>query len=221
MSDTGADTGKLYLGALAVPDRLEGSRIVIRPFEPSDLRAFQEAVEESREHLRPWMPWAEGHRTPEESLDFIARTKAQWIMREQVGGGLFLKEDGRLLGGIGLHPRDWKARIFEIGYWLRPSATGHGYVREGVMVLSRLAFDVLGANRVLIRCDAHNERSRRVAEACGYTFEGHHRRDAITPAGTLRDTLYFSLLREEYEARLPDWRPLLGDTAQHAPFAGE
>ena len=50
-------------------------------------------------------------------------------------------------------------------------ATGHGYAREAVALLSRLAFDTLGANRVEIRCDAENTASRRVAEASGYTVQ--------------------------------------------------
>ena len=66
------------------------------------------------------------------------------------------------------------------------------------------AFETLGANRVQIRCDARNERSRRVAEGSGFVFEGRHRRDALALDGTLRDTLYFSMLREEYDTQRSD-----------------
>jgi RimJ/RimL family protein N-acetyltransferase len=195
-----------HAGALDVPDRLVGARVVLRPFERADVPALREAIEESREHLRPWLLWADGHRTPEETFDFAATQKAEWISRAGFGCGVFLREDGGVLGGSGLHVRDWAARRFEIGYWLRVGATGHGYVREAVALLSRLAFERLGANRVVIRCDAKNRPSRRVAEACGYTLEGRHRRDGLAPGGGLRDTLVFAMLREEYEAALPGWR---------------
>lgn len=195
------DTSR-WFGALPVPDALEGPRIVVRPFEQSDAPTLQRAIAESREHLRPWMPWADTHQQIEETLHFCALSKGHWLAREAFGGGMFSKADGGFLGGIGLHPRDWQARVFEIGYWLRPSATGHGYTREGVRLLSRLAFESLRANRIFIRCDAQNDRSRKVAEACGYTFEGRLRRDALTPQGALRDTLIFSLIREEYEERV-------------------
>jgi RimJ/RimL family protein N-acetyltransferase len=198
-----------FPGALAVPDRLEGARVVVRPFEREDVPALRAAIEESREHIAPWLPWARAHQTPEETLDFVAKQKGHWIARESFGAGVFLKEGGALLGGVGLHPRDWRVPSFEIGYWLRLGATGRGYMREAVAVVSRLAFDVLHAERVLIRCDARNERSRRVAEMSGYTFEGRTRRDARDPSGGLRDTLHFSLLREEYAAALAQWQALL------------
>jgi RimJ/RimL family protein N-acetyltransferase len=82
-------------------------------------------------------------------------------------------------------------------------------MREGVAVMTKLAFETLAANRVEIRCDSRNDRSRRVAEGSGFTFEGRYRRDSLTPDGLLRDTLVFSMLREEYEAQLPAWHALL------------
>src|SRR5688572_26517478 len=195
-----------YAGALDVPDRLVGARVVLRPFERADVPALRTAIEESRTHIRPWLPWADGHRTPEETYDFAAKQRAGWVGRTNFGCGVFLRADGSLLGGSGLHVHDWAARRFEIGYWLRVGATGHGYVREAVALLSRLAFDSLGANRVEIRCDVGNTASRRVAEASGYAYEGSRRRDALATNGELRDTLVFAMLREEYEAALPGWR---------------
>jgi RimJ/RimL family protein N-acetyltransferase len=194
-----------YAGALDVPDRLVGARIVLRPFERDDVPAVFEAIAESRDHVRPWLPWADGHRTVEETHDFAAKQRADWVRRDGFGCGVFRRADGRVLGGAGLHVRDWRARSFEIGYWLRAGETGHGYTREAVALLSRFAFDLLAANRVVIRCDAHNDASRRVAEASGYALEGCHRRDGLTRAGELRDTLVFAMLREEYEAALPGW----------------
>ena len=199
-------TERFYAGALDVPARLVGARIVLRPFEREDVPALRTAIDESRSHLLPWLPWANGHRAPEETYEFAASQKADWIRRGGFGCGIFGRADGRVLGGSGLSVHDWMARRFEIGYWLRIGETGHGYVREAVALLSRFAFEQLGANRIVIRCDAENGPSRRVAEACGYTLEGRHRRDSLTPGGGLRDTLFFAMLREEYEAALPGWR---------------
>jgi RimJ/RimL family protein N-acetyltransferase len=62
--------------------------------------------------------------------------------------------------------------------------------------LTDFAFRGLDANRVSIHCDPRNERSRRVAERCGYELEGRLRNAARTPSGTLRDTLIFSRVPE-------------------------
>ena len=191
---------------IEVPERLLGRRVLLRPFEITDAEAVREAVEESREMLRPWMPWWNTHGTIEDSIDFCVRSKARWLLRENMNVGIWERETGRYLGGSGFNEPDWKVRRFEIGYWVRASAVGNGYVTEAVKVLTRAAFEHLGANRVEIRCDARNARSRRVAERCGYMLEGTLRRNALTTDGEMRDTLVFAMLRGEYEAQLDEWR---------------
>jgi RimJ/RimL family protein N-acetyltransferase len=193
-------------GALELPEQLVGARIVLRPFERAEAASLFAAIDESREHVRPWLPWADEHRNIEETLAFIAGQRAEWTGRTGFGVGIFDRADRRILGGSGLGVRSWKARHFEVGYWLRPDVTGRGYVREAVALLARFGFEQLGANRITLHCDADNDRSRRAAEASGFVYEGCHRRDSLTPLGQLRDTLTFRLLREEYEAVLPGWR---------------
>lgn len=51
-----------------------------------------------------------------------------------------------------------------------------------------------------LRCDARNERSARAIERLGATREGRLRRHRIAPDGSVGDTLYFSILREEWPA---------------------
>ncbi|HEU5318451.1 MAG TPA: GNAT family protein [Chloroflexota bacterium] len=187
------------------PEELHGRRVVLRPYAPDDAAALKDAVEESRESLRPWMPWWNTHQTLEESVDFCVRSRARWLLRENMNAGVWDRSTGRYLGGSGFHDPDWRVPKLEIGYWLRTSAVGHGYMTEAVQVLTRAAFEVLDANRVEIRCDSRNTRSRAVAERCGYVLEGTLRRDAVTTDGQLRDTLVFGLVREEFEALLPTW----------------
>ena len=83
-------------------------------------------------------------------------------------------------------------RRFEIGYWVRKSAQGQGYVSEVVAALARMAFEELQARRVEIRMDVNNARSRVVAERCGFELEGILRRDALTVDGEPRDTCVYA-----------------------------
>lgn len=193
------------------PEQLLGRRILLRPYSASDATSVKEAVEESRDLLRPWMPWWQTHQTIEESIDFCVRSRARWMLRHTMNFGIWERATGRYVGGTGFNEPDWKVRKFEIGYWLRESAVGHGYVTEAVRVLTRAAIERLDANRVEIHCDARNNRSRRVAERCGFLLEGTLRRDALTTDGSLRDTLIYGLIREEYEALLPTWRASFPD----------
>ena len=187
-------------------DELVGERVVVRPYRPEDAEQHYAAVEESRAHIAPWLPWVGGYASVEDSRDYIARERAHWLLREDLGLGIFERATGRYLGGTGLHPRNWDVGVFEIGYWLRASAEGHGYMAESVRLLTDFALDTLGANRVYIRCDARNTRSANVARRLGFVPEAHLRNEARAADGSLRDTLVFARIPGDPRA----WKPAAG-----------
>lgn len=75
-------------------------------------------------------------------------------------------------------------------------------------------FEVLGLNRLELKADARNQRSCKAMERFGATFEGIHRAHMVRPDGRLRDTAWFSVIREEWP-RVRD-----GLDARLAAFAG-
>lgn len=182
-----------------LPPRLDTERLIVRGAREGDGAALHASVSASIEHLRPWMPWAQAAPSPAESEATARRMLAQFALRQDLpflmferaaGGG-----EGAHVGGTGLHRIDWALRRFEIGYWVRTGFEGRGYVTEAVQAMTRLAFDRLRAERVEIRMDALNLRSRRVAERAGFTLEGTLRRDSRTPAGAVRDTCVYARVR--------------------------
>ena len=186
-----------------LPEEILGDRVLLRPYRAGDGEALWNAIQESREHLTPWMPWVGEHRTVDDSEAFARRMQAHWILREALVVAIWERESAEYLGSSGLHPIDWEVPSFEVGYWLRESRQGHGYVTEAARQLCALAFETLGANRLFLRCDERNERSAAVAHRLGFTLEGVRRRDARTPSGELRNTLVFSMLPEEFAALAP------------------
>ncbi len=183
-------------------DELSGERIIMRPHRLEDFDAIWENIQESRDELRPWLPFAD---EPSEDLrDWLARALAKWITRELLDMAIVERESGHIVGDIGLmvKPHGWDIGSFEIGYWLRTSAAGHGYMSEAVRLVTDFAFEHLNANRVMIRCDAENTRSAAVPQRLGFTLEGRMRRDFAAPDGKIRDTLVFSLIRDD-----PRWPP--------------
>lgn len=188
-----------------VPEQFVGARIVLRPLADADVAAVHAAIGESREHLQPWMPWYDKHQTPDDTREYVRSRQAQYLSRESFEFGVFLRGDETFLGGTGLHVTDWTIPAFEIGYWLRPRAEGHGYVSEATRLLSAFAFDGLGAQRVVIRCDARNARSKGVPERLGYVFEGRLRNEMRDPAGVLRDTLVYAMTPADYAAAKVTW----------------
>lgn len=188
-----------------LPRELTGERVLVRPYCAGDGTAVFEAVVESREHLRRWMPWVDSHQQVEDSELFARRAEVKWLGREDFCYGIWERATGQYLGSSGLHPRDWDVPEFEVGYWIRRTAEGQGYVSETVRLLARLAFETLGANRLFLRCDALNERSAAVARRLGFRLEGTFRNDSRDPSGTLRNTHFFALLPADYEVLRPGW----------------
>jgi len=182
---------------IPLPDDLRSSRLLLRPFRPSDADQIFAAVDESREHLRPWMAWVDDHVSVDNSRDWCARCAANWLLRSELTVGVFAAASGRYLGCVSLHDPDWDLRAFGIGYWLRASALGHGYATEAVCMLVDLAFGPLAARRVELRCDARNGPSRRVAERVGFVREGRLRNAFIAPDGQLADELVFGLTPDD------------------------
>jgi RimJ/RimL family protein N-acetyltransferase len=175
---------------LDFPERIESERLVIRAPRAGDGRVLNAAVVESLPELRPWLPWAQHAPSVDESEAGVRRGHARWILRDDLWLLLFRKDGGRegpLVGCSGLHRMDWSVPSFEIGYWLRTSQQGCGYMTEAVHAITGFAFDVLRARRVEIRADDRNARSWRVAERCGYQLEGTLRNEALDTDGRPRD----------------------------------
>ena len=186
-----------YRTLIPLFEELCGERVVVRPYRESDAQALFEAIAESRDHLRPWLPFADEHQTVDESRHWIIQQLANWILRDDLMLSIWEQATGRYLGGTGLHPHDWEIGYFEIGYWIRVSAEGYGYISESVRLLTDYAFDNLKANRIEIRCDELNVRSASIPKRLGYVLEGRSRNDVATTDGRLRTTLVFSLIPED------------------------
>ncbi len=183
-----------------LPDEIVGDRVVIRPYRAGDGLAVFDAVNESRDHIMPWLPWGELHKTVEDSEEFARRAHARWSTREDLGVLVQEKGSGRYLGGAGLHRINWGVPSFEIGYWLRKSAEGHGYMTETVMLMTKLCFEQLKAQRVYIRCATDNFRSAAIPVRLGFTKEGVIRNDIRLPNDEMSDIVMFSMIPSEYAA---------------------
>jgi RimJ/RimL family protein N-acetyltransferase len=188
---------------LDFPDRFESERLIIRASRAGDGPALNAGVIESLPELRHWLPWAQHAPSVAESETLARRGHARWILRDDLSLLLFRKDgasegandgaiEGEFIGCSGLHRMDWTARTFEIGYWLRTSQCGHGFMTEAVHAITGFAFDVLRARRVEIRADARNVRSWRVAERCGFELEGTLRNESVDADSVSRDLRIYS-----------------------------
>lgn len=182
---------------LDLPDSFESERLIIRAPRPGDGPAINAAVVESLAELRPWMPWAVETPPLAETEEFARRAAAGWLTRESLTLTLWRKDTGEYVGNSGMHRIDWEVPSVEIGYWVRTSLAGQGYITEAVDAITAFAFDTLGAHRVEIHCDERNTRSAAVARRAGFDLEAilrNHRRHHLTLE--LRNTMIFAKVRD-------------------------
>jgi len=178
--------------------RIESERLVIRCYDPKDALYLQKAVQESVEHLRPWMPWVKSE--PEELKVKIERLRvfrADFDLSKNYIYGVFDPNETELLGGTGLHPRVG-SNAFEIGYWINVNHVNKGYATEISAALTKVAFEVEHINRVEIHCDPNNIKSAAIPKKLGYVYEATLRNRCENIEGELIDSMIWSLLKEDY-----------------------
>lgn len=177
--------------------RIETERLVVRCYQPSDARLLAESVTESIEHLKPWMPWAHSEPTSfEQKLKGVVNFRGKFDLGENYIYGIFNREETKLLGGTGLHPRLGDNEL-EIGYWIHKDFVNKGLVTESTAALVKVAFEIVHVHRIEIHCDPRNLASASVPRKLGFTHEGTLR--AKTPfLDHWSDSMVWGLLETEY-----------------------
>jgi len=106
---------------------------------------------------------------------------------------------GRVIGSTRYHNVEPLHRRVEIGYtWIGPAWQRTPVNTEAKYLMLRHAFETLDCIRVELRTDAQNQRSRSAILRIGAKEEGTLRRHLRTDSGRFRDTVYFSILDDEW-----------------------
>ena len=132
------------------------------------------SINESLEHLAPWMAWASQPATEAGLAAVFATGEELWDRRRDFGYSIIEGRDERVVGGCGLHGR-LDEHGLEIGYWVHVDRIGQGLATEVSRALTDAAFEIPGIERVRIQCDDRNVRSARVPAKLGYALQGVER----------------------------------------------
>jgi RimJ/RimL family protein N-acetyltransferase len=109
------------------------------------------------------------------------------------------RASGRVAGSTRFANADASHRRIEIGWtWLGGPWQRTALNTEAKLLMLRHAFERLGCERVELKTDALNERSRRAILRLGAREEGILRRHMRTDSGRSRDTVYYSILAGEW-----------------------
>ncbi|NTV64193.1 MAG: GNAT family N-acetyltransferase [Oscillochloris sp.] len=174
--------------------------LIIRAYRPGDGAALQRAVLASYEHLRPWMLWAKQEQSLEESEAICRRFVGRYYLGEEFTLGVWQGDE--LVGGTGYHLRlgGFESGNAETGMWIAAAHAGQGLGTRVLKALLAWGFSEWPWQRIIWRCDTRNLASARVAQKGGLRHEGTALSDAIDADGKRRNTHFFAILREEWDA---------------------
>ena len=174
---------------------LTTERLILRPWKDSDAESLYEYAKDER--VGPVTGWP-AHSCVEESLQVI-RT----VLSDAETYAVCLREDGRAIGCVDLKTgeksnMDLKEKEGEIGYWLGVPFWGRGLIPEAVRELMRRAFGDLGYETLWCGYFDGNDKSRRVMEKCGFTYDHTNKDIHWKIMDDIRTEHVYRLTKEEW-----------------------
>lgn len=182
--------------SLPPPELAAGPLTLVR-YRGDEARELAAAARLSRDHLRPFMPWADS--SEEEFADFVRQSSAAFDSGENFNYWMREDEGGEFVGGCGLHPRLGPGAL-EIGYWVRLDRTGRGFATAAAGALTGAALEMAGVERVEIHCDQANLASAAVARRLGYEL-ARVEDDAVEAPGQTGKSMIWVMTQLAWEAR--------------------
>ena len=133
--------------------------------------------------------------------DVAAREAGRTAYTVRLAGDGALGAAGTVVGTSSLGDLDLRNERAHLGWTLYGSRWWGTQVNpEAKLLLLGHAFEDCGFGRVKIQTDAVNQRSQAAIAKLGATREGVLRRHTRRADGTFRDTVVFSILRDEWPA---------------------
>jgi len=176
---------------------MESEHLFILPLTEVHIPSLYEAIGSDPEIYR-WLPFSTPQNLEEFSkvLEGFIRDSAAGI---RVAHAVILKEGDRPIGTTSFLDLNPTHNSIEIGSTFYSKDFWRSFVNtEAKFLMLSEAFEVRGVERVTLKTDFLNQRSRNAIERIGAKFEGILRHHMRRPDGSWRDSAYFSILREEW-----------------------
>jgi RimJ/RimL family protein N-acetyltransferase len=182
---------------IIVPVTLEGSVVRLEPIRRDHAELFWDIAKNDLGDIFRWIPYA--MKTREDFQTLIDKAFAEQGRGESVVFATVERTSGQTIGSTRFMNIDRANRRVEIGStWIAPAWQRTAVNTEAKYLMLRHAFEVWGCMRLELKTDALNQKSRNAILRIGAQEEGTLRRHLVTWTGRVRDTVYFSILDDEW-----------------------
>jgi len=176
-------------------ETLETDRLILRAWKPSDYKDLHEYA--TSPLVGPNAGW-KPHANEDESKRIV-----MMFMEHEVIYAMEYKENGKVIGGIGLHERQPDETLKhlaqrELGFVLSPDYWGKGLIPEAVNRLIEYGFEELKLDLIWCGHYRDNTNSKRVSEKCGFTCRFKRTEVAKLLDNKEVEIHYYNMFKEEY-----------------------
>jgi N-acetyltransferase len=183
---------------------LETPRILLRLVKPEDFNIFLPLAADRQ----IWTYWTKDISDEAALRSWIEKVLNERAQQIRVPFTVIDKHTYEICGSISFVNISFYHKVLEIGsVWLGTSFMGTGINREVFFALLSYSFEVMKMERVELRVDNQNERGKAAFLKAGMIPEGVLRSNQLVHGNRRRDTLYFSVLRSEWQERKMHFYP--------------
>lgn len=184
---------------IVLPLTLEGSVVRLEPVRREHAELFWEIAKSDLEDIFRWIPYS--MKTLDDFQRLIDKAFEEQERGESIVFATVERASGRVIGSTRFMKIDRINRRVEIGStWIAPAWQRTAVNTEAKYLMLRHAFEVWECMRVELKTDALNQKSRNAILRIGAKEEGTLRRHVVTWTGRIRDSVYFSILDDEWPA---------------------
>lgn len=177
------------------PVTLEGEHVRLEPLTMAHHAALWEIAQDHE----LWRWTAADIRTPEDLARYMETALAEQAAGRSLPFATCARAPNRAVGSTRFGNIEPLNRRAEIGWtWLGADWQRTAVNSEAKLLMLTHAFETWGCQRVELKTDALNQASRAAIARLGAMEEGTLRRHIVTQTGRVRDTVYYSILDEEW-----------------------
>jgi RimJ/RimL family protein N-acetyltransferase len=179
------------------PITLEGQHVRLEPLTMAHHAALWEIAKDHE----LWRWTATDVRTPDDLKGYMETALHEQAEGRSLPFATIARSIGKPVGSTRFGNIDRLNHRVEIGWtWIGREWQRTALNTEAKLLMLTHAFETAGCMRVELKTDALNQQSRAAIARLGAKEEGTMRKHIITQLGRVRDTVYYSILDEEWPA---------------------
>ncbi|QGH33710.1 GNAT family N-acetyltransferase [Gracilibacillus salitolerans] len=178
-------------------DELVGEKVRIVPMESHHIQGLYDIANEER----IWNHLPRNIQTITDMMSFVEEALEGKESGREFPFVVLRRDNEKIIGSTRFLDISNTNKSLEIGWtWYTPSVWGTHTNTECKYLLLKYCFETLKLIRVQFKTDEQNVRSQKAIEKIGAVKEGILRNQMIRKNGTYRNSIFYSIIEQEWEA---------------------